>query len=189
MRLRIWIGLAILLLVTLACGLPQSASSIRPPTLQPPSADEMQQAQDNLIATLQSPDEQGDITLTITEGEINAKIAEQMGNQPADLPIKNPQVHLANGQVEIYGEVSQSGFKVDAKLVVVPTVNADGQPELTVQSATLGSLPVPEVLLKQMNAQISEQLAQALLGAGSDKIHIKTIVVTEGLVTLTGEKP
>jgi hypothetical protein len=175
----------ILVAASLACSLPGSTPTL-PPTAQPMSTAQIQNLETQVITTLQSPNEAGEVSITLTQDQINGILTSQMAQQP-DQVISDPSVVLTGGHLELYGKITQSGVTADLKVVMQPEVDASGNPRLSITSINLGGLPVPDVLKNQVEELANNALANAI-SSNSTKFKIKSINITEGQMTLTGTR-
>jgi hypothetical protein len=183
--MRVLLILVVLAAASLACNLPARGSSA--PTAQPPlDAQEMQQLEDQLKATLASSELNSEVTITITQQQLNSLIAAEMANEP-NSPIQNPQVVLTGGQMEIYGTVDQAGFSVDSKTIARPGISADGNPSLEVISIQLGPVAAPDALKEQVDTMVDAAL-QDYLSENANRFKITNIAITEGQMTVTGQR-
>jgi uncharacterized protein YpmS len=172
----------VLLLTTLACTLPTLQNSTIPNTA-PLTDDEALQFERDLEATLNSQQPGAESTITINESELSAYLANRMAGDP-DQVFSNPRVRMTNGRMEIVIRVQQ-GFSVDATSVVVPGVDSSGRPRLQVESVSLGSLPVPESMVSQIQRWVDQFLVDYLESTNSS-FTITKIEITEGNLLVTG---
>lgn len=182
--MRLSLIILVLIAASLACNLPTSSGPTPPPTESPLSTQEVQQLEEDLKSTLTNPSQSGEITVNITQQQLNSFIIAEASNQP-DLPISNPQVVLTNGQMEIYGTIYQSGISADSKIVMRPRVDGNGNPKMDVVSVTVGPFPAPDALKNQIAAQVDNMLSD-YLAASSNKFTVTSVTITEGLMTVTG---
>lgn len=186
---HILIVLTLLVAASLACNLPGKNASKLPPTAQPMTSDQILNLEQQLQATLQSPNASGDVSATITQEQLNGIIAAEIAKQQ-DQIFTDPSVKLTNGQMEIYGKVSQSGISADTKVVLQPVVDANGTPKLNIVSISLGGIPVPDALKNRL-ATMTDTALSDYLGSNTNAFKAKSINITEGQMTITGtpQKP
>lgn len=179
-------GIILILMVSLACSLPTLTAPTRPPTPAPLSSDDLKQLEETLTDTINNPDVSGEVSIEITEQQINALVV--ANNEPmADFTIQEPQIHLAEGKLEFYARITQGNITAQSQVVLVPAVSSDGQPRLEIESIKLGPLPVPDALVKQVEDRVNSLFIQSFL-SNDTRLKIKTITITEGLMTVTGER-
>lgn len=178
--------LAVFVGISLACNLPGSSSANLPPTAQPMSTQEMQGLQEEILATLQNPAANGDVVITLTQAQVNAIITSEMAKQPDKL-ITDPSVVLTEGNMEIYGKVTQSGISANLKVVLQPSVSADGSAKMNVSSISLGGIPVPDVLKNRIN-EAADNALSSYLSNNQTGLRAKSIVISAGQMTITGTR-
>jgi uncharacterized protein YpmS len=182
---RILLALVVLSAASIACNLPARATDTPPtePQLDPQTA---QQLEEQYKATLDSAPPNGDVTVTITQQQLNTLIQDRIASEP-DSPIQDPQVVLTNGQMEIDGTVSQAGFSINSTTVLRPGANADGSPRLEVVSIHLGSIPAPDSLEDQVGRMVDDAF-QDYLTQNADQFRVSSISIGEGFMTVTGQR-
>ncbi len=183
--MRILLILMVLAAASMACNLPSQGATPPPaePSLNP---QEMDQLEDQLKATLANSEPNSDVTVTITQQQLNTFISTKIAEEP-NSPIQNPQVVLTGGQMEIYGTVSQGGISLDSKTVARPGINPDGSPSIEVVSIHLGAIPAPDSIKGQVSAIVEEALRD-YLADNANSFKITNITVTEGQMTVTGQR-
>jgi uncharacterized protein YpmS len=183
--MRLILVLMILVAAGLACNFPGGSSKL-PPTAVPLTTEDIQNLEKRLQATLNSPNSNGEVTITLTQEQINGIIAGQMAQQP-DQTISDPSVVLTGGHMEIYGKVTQNGVSANLKVVMQPGVDAAGTPKLDIVSINLGGLPVPDVLKSRVETMANNALSN-YLASNSSSFKVKSIVITEGQMAVTGTR-
>lgn len=188
-QLRLFTILLVLVTLSIACHLPISSLTLTPtkqphPTPQPLPTTDVNQLRKQLQATLDNPGPSGEVTLSITQDQLNGVIASKVASQP-DSPITNPQVILKDGEMTLTGTAQQYGFSVNTSAVLTPGIDDSGRPTMTVNSITVGPFEAPD----SFKAQIQEQINQTLndyLASNDPQLKVKKITVTDGLITITG---
>lgn len=179
--LQMILGLLVLLIASLACNLPGSKGTYLPTAL-PMSEAEAGQLEESMKATLANPG--SEVTLTITQQQINAYMISQLVTQNMQL-ISDPVIVLTNNQIELYGKITQSGLAVTTKMVFQPRVGANGDPKLNLISIDLGGLPAPDSLKNQVETMIDDTLAN-YLQTGTTRFNVTSITIGEGQMVITG---
>ncbi len=185
-HMRLILVLMILAAASLACGIPTSSASNLPPTAQPMSTEQIQNLENQLQATLANPDASGDVTVTLTQDQINGIITSEMAQQ-SDKTITDPSVVLTGGHLEFYGKVNQSNISANLMVVLQPQVDAAGKAHLNIVSINLGGLPVPDILKNRVQTMADDALNN-YLNAGSSAFKVKSITITEGQMMITGAR-
>jgi uncharacterized protein YpmS len=184
--LRILPIILVLAAASLACNLPAGLPAQGPelpPTAQPMSPEELQQLEEQMKATL-AAGSNGEVTVTITQQQLNAYIASEIASQPEPW-ITEPSVALTNGQVEVYGKIAQGGISANTAIVLKPRIDAEGSPKLDIVSINLGSLPVPDSFTERISSLIDNTLSN-YLAQTSNQFKVSSIVITEGQMTVSG---
>jgi uncharacterized protein YpmS len=172
-------------LAAMACNLPARSGPVRPtfePTLP---REDVQALEESLKATLAAnANTSEEVTITITQQELNSYMLQELDAQ-GDMPISDPQLVLTNGQVELYGKVSQSGFALDSKIIMTPRVTEAGDPKLDVVSINVGPFPAPDSLKNQVTSMVDDTVRDYVAAQGTD-YTVRNITVTEGVMTVVG---
>lgn len=183
--MRFLIILSALVAASLACNSPATGSGT-PPTAKPMTTEQVQQFEQQLQATLSNSNGSGDVTVTLTQQQINAILASQMAQQ-SEQTITDPSVILTNGQMEVYAKLSQSGISANLKATLAPSVDANGKPKVSVSSISLGGIPVPDALKSQVETAANNALNDYISSNGTP-FKAKAIAITEGQMTITGTR-
>jgi hypothetical protein len=124
------------------------------------------------------PDENGNVSVTITDDEVNEAIQANGGEGS----LENPAVTFTGGTIVLAGEVTQP---VTARLTVVfvPYV-ADGLIQFEITQATLGSVNVPAGLLESAEATLNSTLGDALNNLPGG-VQLTGITMGEGTMVVT----
>jgi hypothetical protein len=149
----------------------------------------------------------GEFSLTITETQLTSTLALNLTQQnlagPAEPAapgevveqpnpqeqiasvVSNPQVHLQDGQIQIYGTL-QYGF-VSATGRVVLTVAPDTQGNMMIELTEMdfGSLPLPDGLKSTVSSALTDSINGAF-GPITTRFRIESITIADGSMILTG---
>jgi len=175
--------LLVLVTTSLACNLPGSINNLSP-TAIPMTNEEAEQLEENLKATLENPASDGEVTLKITQQQLNAYMVSQINEQHSQF-ISDPVITLTNNQIELQGKFTQGSFSVDTKMAFRPRIDANGDPKLDVVSIDLGGLPIPDSLTDQVEDLVDDTLAD-YLDVSSNRFKVSNIAIDEGEMTVTG---
>lgn len=190
-RILLFTLLFTLILAALACqagtpsfptSLPQLPTALPPiPTLDPDLSDRFEEEwQKSVVEALTS----GNFSVTITEGQFSDFINRKNAENP-NATLSNIQVFLRDGQVQLYATTESDPNSTSVQITATVAVTEAGKLQFTVVSAQLGSFPIPDSILNS----ISESINNALNGQdtpGTENIHITSIVIAEGYMTITG---
>ncbi|MCX6069129.1 MAG: hypothetical protein NT121_25865 [Chloroflexi bacterium] len=127
----------------------------------------------------------GTLTLTINETQITSLLAAKLDSQ-SDPFIREPQVYLRDGEIQVYGKVTQGNLQANVRIVLSAAIDADGKPKLTVASANFGPLPAPSGLNDTISAFIEEAFTGSL-GPAAVGLRVDSITIADGTMTLTGQ--
>jgi uncharacterized protein YpmS len=180
--IRILLVLTILIVASLACNLPQMGENT-PSTPQPIPTEDLTELEQELQATLENP-ESNEVTITLTQQQLTSILASELAEQN-DPILTDPSVELTNGQMIVYGRVSQSGFRVNTRTVLQPRIDANGDPKLDVVSVDLGPFPVPASMRSQFEGMADDALNH-YLDDYSDQFQVTDITILEGQMTISG---
>jgi uncharacterized protein YpmS len=126
----------------------------------------------------------GVLTLTVNETQITSILASKLEADPNPF-MHSPQVYLRNGEIQIYGKVTQGSLQANVRIVLAASIDAEGKPVLTVTSADFGPLPAPEGLNKTISAMIDEAFT-GIIGPAALGLRLEAITIADGVMTLTG---
>jgi uncharacterized protein YpmS len=119
-------------------------------------------------------------TIKVTESDLNQIIKES-----SNFPLKNPSAKIQSDQVVVSGKTSAGFFGIPLDIGVVPEVKS-GKLVFNITSIKTAGVPAP----KQVSDSINSSLQQYLNGSLplANNIDVKTINLTTGLITITGQK-
>jgi hypothetical protein len=181
---KIYPAILSLVLASLACSIFVGGPEYPAQTV-PYSSNEVLNMQTQIEQAFVEGAETGVVTLQITENQLTSYMTEKMLQQ-VDPPFTDPQVLLRNGQMQMYGKVTQSMF--NATILITMNVGIDeltGQPKIEIVSADFGPLPAPEGINAAMNAIINEAFTGSL-GPVAVGFRLEAITIADGIMTLTG---
>ncbi len=174
--------LTVLLLASLACSL----AGARQPALAPipVSTEAVDQLEKNVQSAAATAASGGEINLTITEQQLTSAAAYALQSQP-DAPIKDIQVHLRNGQMQISGRAVNEGASVSFSVVLKLSVGANGKLKYEIVSAKVGSLSLPQFVIDQITSQV-DSVITAQLTAAAGEFVVKQVTINDGYMTIVG---
>jgi uncharacterized protein YpmS len=179
----ILIALTVLVLASLSCNLPGKSKAPEPTPIpvSTESIEELEQEIEDAVATAQSG---GPVELTFTEQQLTSLAAAQLESQP-DTPVKDIQVSLRNGQVEITGTAERSGLDLPFSVTLTISVDAQGTPRSSIVDASVGPLPVPQSILDQVTAQLDQVIASQY-ASNTHNMVVESITIYDGYMTIKG---
>ncbi len=182
-RNRILLVLTALLLSTLACSMFVGGPDY-PEGAIPVSAQAVESLRAQMEAAALAGAGSGVITLQITEEQITSYIAFKLAAQenPA---LRNPQVYLRDGQMQVYGKVERGIFIANVLVALNVSVDELGQPSLEIASADFGPFPAPDGLKQSLTAIVTEAYTGSL-GPIATGFRLDSLNIANGLMTVTG---
>ena len=151
----------------------------------PVSGDEVQNMQTQIEEAFAAGAETGIVTLQITESQLTSFITLKLQEQ-IDPPFTDPQILLRNGQMQMYGKVTQGMF--NANILIIMNVGIDegtGLPKIEIASADFGPFPAPEGMNSAISAIIDEAFTGSL-GPVALGFRLETVTIADGVMTMTG---
>jgi hypothetical protein len=181
----------ILILTSLACTIFVGGPDTSTLAPIPVSAESVESIKEEMRRAFEASLETGVVTFNLTEPQITSYLAFRLQTDPTlqrtdNTPlITNPQVYLRDGQMQIYGKTQQGIFAANIGIIVSVGVDEAGQPKIEIVSADFGPFPAPEGLKDAISAIIREAYTGSL-GPVATGLRIETIVIANGVMTITG---
>ncbi len=174
--------IVILMATGLACSL--STVSSGAPTTEPTrvipvstqAALEFQQSFEQPTLDAQA----GTATIQFNEEQITSYVAYQLAQDPNQV-IRNPQVYLENNQIILKGQVVTDVMTSDGQITANITIDSNGAPKVTIDSAQFGSIPIPIELLGTVSSMLDSAIKDNI---NSDNYQIKSITIADHLMTI-----
>ncbi|MBI3764202.1 MAG: hypothetical protein HY260_20370, partial [Chloroflexi bacterium] len=132
-----------------------------------------------------TPAADGSVTITMTQEQLTSLVAIELAKNP-DAPVKDPQVILHSGQIVFTGTLDAQSLKGDAEIKMTAAVDENGQPDITIISAKIGPLPIPDSLLPGISKAVSDALFNQITTQAGTKIKLTSITIDEGTMTVKG---
>lgn len=178
------LALAALLLAGLACGF--SVGGPTPPASPiPVSTESVGEMQDNLLKAATDIPASGEISITVTEQQLTSIVALRLREQQK-LPIRDPQVFLRDGKIQLFGVAEAGGLRANALIVISASLTPEGGVVFKAEEANFGPIPAPDNLLEQVSKAVNEAFAENL-GATASGLRITGISIQDGQLSLTGQ--
>jgi hypothetical protein len=182
-RKRILLFAFALIFTTLACTMSVGGPEY-PEGAIPVSAEAVASLRTQIEAAVLAGAESGTVTLQISEEQITSYIAFRLASQENPV-LRNPQVYLRDGQMQVYGKVERGYFIANVLVVLNVSVDELGQPKIEIASADFGPFPAPEGLKQSLTAIVTEAYTGSL-GPVATGFRLDTISIANGLMTVTG---
>ena len=123
------------------------------------SFDQKVSSADDEIEAAVSAGQKKEVTLTITDKEVNSKIIQFRAK--GELPVKEASVNFGDGNFLAYAMVDTPG--INAKMGVIGRVEiVDGSPKIVVDEFNLGKLPVPKTMQTRVEQLLNIMLSLRL---------------------------
>jgi hypothetical protein len=179
----VWLLVASLVLVGAACRVNLGGPET-PAEPIPVSTEAAESLNESWADAVQSSQDTGSFTLVISESQLTSLVAQSLAKQ-ADPPLRDPQVFLRDGQIQIYGTASRGSVEAMVRLTLSVGVDENGYPEIEIETGEFGPFPIPDDLLAGFSALIDEAFTGEL-GPIATGIRLESIVIDAGLMAITG---
>lgn len=126
----------------------------------------------------------GEVSVTLTEAQITSFVALKLQEQP-DAPIKDVQVFLRDGKIQIFGNAQAGNVKTTALVIIAVTVTPEGAVQFDAEKADFGPLPVPGALLDNLSSTLNEAFT-GNLGSTASGLKITNVLIADGQMAITG---
>jgi hypothetical protein len=188
MKTRILL-LLILPVLFAACNMP---SYPKPPDPSfTPSDAEANAFEQAFQAGVDQVQQSGGFNITVSQQQLSSWIAlrapsyaQQNGYQ---WPMKDAQVSLTDGKILIYGIILQPNVPETAgQIIVKPSIDANGQLAVSVESGQFGIAGLPSDVLNNLNKTIRDTIASQLAQI-SNKYRLTMLNITNGSLQIAGQ--
>lgn len=178
----------VIILTVIAFVLPALACSLfrpgaLPPTPTPVSTAEMQAMETEVHSAAGTAAAGGEVHLEFTEGQLTAAANNELQAQ-GETRIKDVQIGLNSGQVELSGLVNQNGIELPLTILMKITINDQGQPHSQVVSGKVGMFAIPDNMLKQITDQV-DQMITSQLQANGGNLFVESLTIENGKMNIT----
>ncbi len=123
-------------------------------------------------------------TATLSEEQLTSWLAMEMKHN-ADLPLRDVQVYLREGRIQIWGIVKGSADSTSALAVGNIVLDANGFPSFEIESLQIGQQVIPDVLIAQAETWLNQLLAKEI-NRQAPGLRIMNINISSGLITISG---
>ncbi|MDX1436617.1 MAG: hypothetical protein R3335_07400 [Anaerolineales bacterium] len=155
------------------------------PTETIPVSDEAAESLDNAWeSAVERSVETGAFTIVISEMQLTSLVAQSLAKQESP-PLRDPQVYLRDGQLQVYGVATQGNVDANVLLSLAVSVDADGYPDIEIVSGNFGPFPIPDEVLAGFSSVIDEAFTGEF-GPAATGIRIESIMIDGGLMSITG---
>ncbi len=126
----------------------------------------------------------GSLTLQINESQLTSYLILKLQTME-NPPLSEPQVLLRDGQMQIYGKVTQGVFVANTAIIINVGIDEAGLPKIEVASAEVGPFPAPDGVRSAITDLISEAYT-GTLGPVATGFRLENVSIADGNMTLTG---
>jgi hypothetical protein len=100
--------------------------------------------------------------------------------------LRNPQIYLRQGQIQVYGTFERGILKAAALVRVEPSIDEAGELSLRLVEASVGPIPAPELLKESISAILTEALTGSI-GSLATGIRLTSVAISNGEMSIVGE--
>lgn len=127
----------------------------------------------------------GEVSIVITEEQITSFVALKLADQ-SDPPLKNVQVYLREGKIQIFGDAKAGNISTTALIVLGVNVTSEGQISFAAEKADFGPIPVPSSLLNSLTAALNEAFT-GKVGSVATGFKITSLGIADGQMAIIGK--
>lgn len=172
-----------LILSTLACNLPSVINRSQPEVIPTANPLEAQQVQEQIASQLNSAASGSIVTVELTESQLTNLINLQSPSSQ-DAQFTNLSVLLDNNQAQITGKITTSFLSSEARIVLGVATDEQGKPTLSIVSATMGGMTIPESMLSNATVSIND----ALKNQAGQGYEILSLSIADHKLIITAKK-
>jgi len=143
------------------------------------------QLEENWRAAFEADPVAGRVTMVITERQLTAFLAGRMADAQNPL-LKDPQVRLQAGEIQIFGVASAGPLEASALLTIQPLVDPEGVLAFNITTAEVGPVPIPDTLKQGLSDLLTEAFT-GKLGSLATGIRITSLAIADGEAAIVGE--
>jgi len=126
------------------------------------------------------------IVIEYTEEELTSTATTELQSS-GENRIRNIQIRLRDGTMNISGDVNQGGLNLPLDLRVKFIIDAQGKPRSQVVSASVGIFPLPDNYLSDITNQLDQMMSDELNVYGNNLI-VDSITIADGRMTIIAHK-
>jgi hypothetical protein len=133
----------------------------------------------------------GTFSASITQQQLSswlllraANFARQNGQE---WPLKNVQAGLNNGKITLYGVIVKEGVpETPAQIIFTPSIDANGELAVKIDSAQIGVVGVPSSVLDELTKTLRDTLT-GQLNQIKGKYKLTNLSINNGTLTIGGQ--
>ncbi len=125
------------------------------------------------------------LMIVLNEGQLTEFLISRLEKQ-TDPVLRNPQVFLRQGQLQIFGVAQQGPFRANVLVAIAPVLKPDGSIGFEVASADLGPMPAPDSVRESLSAMLTEAFTGSI-GSFATGFRIQSLAIANGELAIVGE--
>jgi len=172
-----------IVLSTLACSLVSPTAA--PPTPTPISTAEYQSMETEVLSAAATAAAGGTVHMEFTEGQLTAAANTEL-QQSGETRIKNLQIGLQGGLLNLSGTVTQNNIEMPLTISMKITVDDQGKPHTQIVSGKVGMFAIPDDMLKQITAQVDQMITSQLQANGAN-VFIESLTIDNGKLDIVAQ--
>ncbi len=126
----------------------------------------------------------GVVTFNLTAAQLTSYLVTASAGH-TDPTIENPRVYLQDGHMLVYARVTSGIFTANVSLTMQASVDANGQPQITIEKTDFGPFAAPQGLNDTATAFVREAFT-GWLGPVATGFRLENITIGNGVMTVTG---
>ena len=185
MRSYVAISFIALMLLVQSCCCCTILGGPEPPYSITPSDDAIEGFKERWHTAVDgSPD--GSFSITLTEEEMTSLIVNRLDQEKDVPPVRDLQVHLRNGRIEVYATIMMNGSLPVPGMIAFSAKPVAGTIGVTLEDVAFGPLPVPDSALEAPTDVLNELISRSVI-TEMGAVTITDIQIGEGDMTLFGQ--
>lgn len=126
----------------------------------------------------------GKLTIQVDETQITSLLENRLASQ-TDPIFQDPQVYFRNGEIQVYGKVTQGNLQANVRIILEAAVDNNGKPIIKIASTDFGPFPAPDGFNQSISTMV-DQAFNGSIGPVLTGIRLETIIINDGVLILTG---
>jgi uncharacterized protein YpmS len=175
--------ISVLLFSSLGCILAGRTAQIATPT--PVATEDLTPLETQVESAVKTAVSGGRVTLEFTEGQLTSAANQELASQ-GESRIRDLQIRLDDGLMNISGQVEQNGLDLPLTISLKINVDSQGRPHTQIVSGKVGPFSLPQNMLDQITTQIDTML-QSQLDSSAQALFVESIGIDNGVITVVAQ--